>query len=145
MIVYRCKWDQLPDRLVASGNAGRWNLDEDRVIYASESRALSAFEVLVNLKDNWILNTFNFLGIRVSDEAGLLTIDPFDNFRDKKAECQRLGHDWYTAGSSLILKVPSVIIPKEWNYLINTQHPDFGKVAIESIEPFYSFDPRLYS
>ena len=143
MMIFRCKWEQLPNKLISSGNAGRWNLAGDRVIYCSESRALAAFEVLVHMKSDWMVSTFNFIGIQIPEKEPL-KIDPFENFKIREEECQNLGHEWYESQTSLLLKVPSVIIPKEWNYLINTQHSDFDGVKIKMIEPFYQFDQRLY-
>lgn len=55
---------------------------------------------------------------------------------------QRLGDAWIMAGASVILGVPSVIVPNELNYLINPKHPDFSKITIERPTDF-KFDPRL--
>jgi RES domain-containing protein len=38
--------------------------------------------------------------------------------------------------------VPSVIVPREWNYLLNPAHPDFGRLAVGEPEPF-AFGERL--
>jgi RES domain-containing protein len=56
---------------------------------------------------------------------------------------QEIGSNWYHSKKELILKVPSAIIPKEHNYLLNTHHPDFDKkISIETVEDFY-WDKRL--
>jgi len=58
-------------------------------------------------------------------------------------DLQRLGSDWYLKNKSLVLKVPSAVIPKEYNYLINTLHPDFkDKVALVRTEDYF-WDDRL--
>ena len=44
--------------------------------------------------------------------------------------------------ATVVLVVPSVLIPGESNYLINPGHPNFGKLRIGAPEPF-EFDPRL--
>jgi len=41
------------------------------------------------------------------------------------------------------LKVPSVVIKEEFNYLIKPLHPDFKKLSIGKPEKI-SFDKRLY-
>ena len=41
-----------------------------------------------------------------------------------------MGDRWVQGQHSVILKVPSAIIPAECNYLINPSHPDFKKVTI---------------
>jgi RES domain-containing protein len=50
---------------------------------------------------------------------------------------------WFQSGSTAILAVPSVVIPIEYNYLINPSHPDFVKLRVEPPQPF-ELDPRLW-
>lgn len=61
--------------------------------------------------------------------------DPPQSLRD-------LGRDWLRCGEAACLKVPSAIVPEEWNYLLNPQHPDFGKLIFGVAEEFH-FDRRL--
>jgi RES domain-containing protein len=42
----------------------------------------------------------------------------------------------------LPLSVPSAVIPKERNYILNPAHPDFARIVFASPEPF-DFDDRL--
>ncbi|MFC0186189.1 RES family NAD+ phosphorylase [Pseudarcicella hirudinis] len=56
---------------------------------------------------------------------------------------QKIGSAWYRSEKSLVLQVPSVLVPWESNYLINTNHPDFSKkTSIYSTEEFI-WDNRL--
>jgi RES domain-containing protein len=50
--------------------------------------------------------------------------------------------DWLNGATTAILKVPSAIIKKEYNYLINPQHPDFKSIKLTGTEDF-SFDIRF--
>jgi RES domain-containing protein len=43
----------------------------------------------------------------------------------------------------LVLKVPSVVVKGDFNYLINPGHIEINRVKIKSIESF-SFDVRLF-
>lgn len=54
-----------------------------------------------------------------------------------------IGNRWIRAQNALVLAVPSAIIPRELNYLLNPLHPDFNRVRVRRPEPF-SFDPRLW-
>ena len=56
---------------------------------------------------------------------------------------QKLGGDWIRSGKSVILAVPSAIIPAEKNYLINPRHPNFTKLKIEAPTDF-AFDQQLF-
>jgi len=57
--------------------------------------------------------------------------------------CKALGSHWAEAGETLLLKVPSVIVPRECNYVLNPQHPDFTRLTIREAEPF-GFDSRMW-
>lgn len=56
--------------------------------------------------------------------------------------CQLYGDVWSKAGKHAVLRVPSVIVPDEDNFLINPLHPDFSQITIGKPIPF-SFDGRL--
>jgi RES domain-containing protein len=57
-------------------------------------------------------------------------------------ETQALGDTWVVNGQSLVLRVPSAIVPAASNYLINPAHPGFAAAIIEPPQRF-AFDPRL--
>jgi RES domain-containing protein len=53
------------------------------------------------------------------------------------------GSDWTRVGRSLVLYVPSVLVPEEANALLNPNHGDFGNVTMIVARPF-GYDPRMY-
>ena len=55
---------------------------------------------------------------------------------------QQIGDTWARESRSVMLAVPSIIIPEELNYLLNPAHPDFKKITIGKPEDF-TFDSRL--
>ncbi len=57
-------------------------------------------------------------------------------------QCQKLGSKWFQKKSSLLLRVPSAVIPHECNFVINTLHEDYKHVKLIDVLPFY-FDKRL--
>jgi len=56
---------------------------------------------------------------------------------------QALGEHWWRARTSAVLRVPSVIIPSEQNFLLNPSHSDFRQITIGVAEPF-KLDQRLW-
>jgi RES domain-containing protein len=40
------------------------------------------------------------------------------------------GDAWIKSMRSAIMRVPSSVVPDEWNYLINPGHPDFSQLSI---------------
>jgi RES domain-containing protein len=126
---------------------GRWNSVGVPMVYASEHQSLAALELRVHIDKTRMRKRYKCFTIRF-DESLLKVFRPADLPRDWLQEppppsLQELGDDWMASGASLILAVPSVIIPKELNYLINPQHPDFGKLKIDPPTDF-AFDPRLF-
>lgn len=59
-------------------------------------------------------------------------------------DLQKIGSNWYQNKESLVLKVPSAVIPKEYNYVINTNHFEFAtKVSLVRTEDYF-WDERLF-
>ncbi len=58
------------------------------------------------------------------------------------SDFKSIGDNWLKKSTTLLLKVPSVVIPEEFNYLINPLHKDFHKVKIKETKLF-RFDERL--
>jgi len=55
---------------------------------------------------------------------------------------KQIGDSWVESRQSLILEIPSAIVPAEKKYLINPAHPDFRKLKIGAPTKF-EFDSRL--
>ena len=52
------------------------------------------------------------------------------------------GSRWVTESRSVALRVPSIVVDGEYNYLLNPRHAEFARLEIGEPQPF-SFDPRL--
>lgn len=147
MRVFRLGSRRFPanDGLGASLYGGRWNHKGTPVIYTAESRALCALEVLANadeLADDYVATPIeepDDLFVRVISidnlPAGWDANEPLDATRD-------VGTNWAKELATVVLSVPSAVIPRERKYLLNPAHPDFARIRFHSPEPFY-FDNRL--
>jgi RES domain-containing protein len=149
MEVFRIARDIFAAQLTASGVAGRWNMDQQYVLYTGSSRSLSTLELVVHRSSIKPSFQYKMMVITISDEAHLFqNITKEDlpaNWRtiDAYSALQKIGSQWYTSKASLVLKVPSVVIPNEYNYIINSLHPMFNEhVQLKSLESFY-WDERL--
>ncbi len=149
MLVYRIVKDKYAGSLLASGRAGRWNEESQWVIYTSDSRALASLELLVHAGKAKPLRGFTILEISIDiakENSDIIRIhDLPENWRSVQAypALQEIGSCWYRHGKSLVLKLPSVLIPQASNYMINTKHPDFAsRVAIIRKEAYF-WDERL--
>lgn len=125
---------------------GRWNPKGIAVLYTSTSTALSALEVLAHLPAAYFPDDMAIATITIPDE--LVTTIKIESLPDNwneipvPIEIQNFTMPWITEEKYLGLKIPSIIIPKEENLLINPLHPKFGEIRLMDIEPF-SFDMRL--
>jgi RES domain-containing protein len=70
--------------------------------------------------------------------------DPPPDWRalDSPAAAQS-GGLWLAALRTVLLRVPSAIVPREANYVINPAHPDAGRIQVMPPDPLV-WDPRLF-
>ena len=125
---------------------GRWSPTGIPIAYSSESRALAVVEVLANAEERdrlfareWVLASAEVPPELIDKPARFP-----QNWREYPhgRETQLLGAEWAKARRSVVLRVPSAVVPGEFNYLLNPAHPQFAKVKVGKPQPF-SFDPRL--
>lgn len=55
---------------------------------------------------------------------------------------QTIGDDFVLDNQAAVLKVPSSIVPQEFNYLINPAHPDSKRIKVKGVSHM-SFDSRI--
>jgi RES domain-containing protein len=126
---------------------GRWNKSLP-VLYTASSAALAALEVLVHVPASFAPRGYEFVEIVMPDDVPIETFghdqlpSGWDHF-PPETETRRMGEEWIQSGRSLGLRVPSVIIPAEYNVLINPFHPDHPRLKIVKTAPFV-FDGRLF-
>jgi RES domain-containing protein len=118
-----------------TGMAGRWNGAGKKVIYCAELIALAFLENMIRRQGVGFNDDFKIMIIEIPDDVGITIINSAalqTGWRDFKdyAVCQPLGDQWYDRGSTLLLKVPSLVLPQSFNYVINTRHVDFTKVQL---------------
>jgi RES domain-containing protein len=132
----------------ARRGGGRWNSKGVRVVYTAGSLSLATLEVMVHTHFYSALKYYVCIPIDFDPSLSQsITIEDLpDNWKADPIpqSVKKVGDRWIQNQETVILKVPSVIIPVETNYLINPSHPDFEKVVIHSPQKF-AFDPRLLS
>lgn len=143
MIVYRlCKTAYVAlDGEGARLWGGRWNSAGRPMVYAAATPSLAVLEVIVHLDlpGELLPDDLRLLTIEIPDDAPVRRLDPSPIDNDA---CLAAGDAFLDAGDALALLVRSVVVPQEWNALINVRHPDIGRVAVRADEPF-QLDPRL--
>lgn len=151
MIVFRLSKAEFCRDLTGLGaqkSGGRWNSKGVAILYTSQSRALCTTEIAVHTPLGILPTDYQIVSIQIPDEAKIDELMPAKlpyNLRTfpHSYETQEIGNSFVKAAKYLVLKVPSVVVPGEFNYLINPKHNDFKKVKILSVESF-NFDERLF-
>ena len=49
---------------------------------------------------------------------------------------QEIGMFWHEEQASVVLDVPSAVVPRQRNVLVNVAHPRFNELQIQEPEPF---------
>ena len=143
MILYRLSLSKYAGELNSSGVANRWNNQFQFVIYCSENLSLCALELLAHTSGIRPGGEFKTLHIEIAETATITAVDvsqlPENWFQlPGYPITQKIGGDWYESGSTLLMKVPSAIIQSEFNYIINTRHPDFkGMIKLLDVKDFF--------
>jgi RES domain-containing protein len=126
---------------------GRWHHKGRPIVYLGDCPALCLLEILVHLEASADELPDAFTLLRASFPAREVekapTVDLSANWRESLHVTRQIGDDWLEAGESLLLRVPSAIVPHNVNYLFNPLHPAAAEVALSS-ESFPA-DPRLFA
>jgi len=122
----------------------RWNHPGTRVVYLAATTSLAALEVLVHAGSPDHLTPFRAFGVQIPEELVLELPTLPEGWRQSPAPpvTKDAGSRWVASGASTVLRVPSVIVPWEFNYLASVNHPGFGRLSIGEPVPF-QFDQRL--
>jgi RES domain-containing protein len=148
MLLYRISTAKYADDLSGNGArlyGGRWNSEGKPMVYLASSRSLAILESLAHLVVTNIPNEFVILTIDAPDDFLEIpeNILP-DNWNEYPEQhiVKQIGNSFLQRNEHLLLKVPSALVPEEFNYLLNPLHPKAGKVKIIKKTPF-NFDARL--
>jgi len=127
---------------------GRWNPPGIRVVYCADSRSLAVVEVLANVKNPSLLGDQAWVLIPLELPADCVEkpVRVPESWRDTPytGASQSFGAEWVQSQRTVALRVPSVVVPGEFNFLLNPAHPDFKRIKAGKPESF-AFDPRLGS
>lgn len=130
---------------------GRWHTRGRSVVYLAEHPALALVENLVHLEidANDLPESYQLIEVEAPEDIAAEAIDAAQlskanaGWRSDLAFTRKLGDDWLKGGRTALLRVPSVILPKSANALLNPAHADAARVRIVAVtRPPY--DRRLF-
>lgn len=137
------------DGIGAALEPGRWNSAGHRMVYTSECPALAFLEILVHADDDLMPKyalfplTFDDTLVEIVDPTGLPS-DWKSLLEPAWTPLQHIGTAWLDSLRTPVLRVPTVVVPDQNNFLLNSLHPDFVKIGIGPRQDFGP-DSRLRS
>ncbi len=122
---------------------GRWNSVGTPMVYTAGSVSLAILEWRVHLAQ-WPPPSVCIIEIEVGESLiWTPTKLPASWHRMPSTRVTaEFGDEWIRSARSVMMRVPSAIVPGEWNYLINPSHPDFSRLLIGKPR-LLKTDPRL--
>jgi len=128
---------------------GRWNGKGMPVVYAATTIALATLKTLAHLGGNIAIR--NAFLVRIDVPASVWKsrqtvtageLPPTWLAEPPGSTSIDTGNAWLATRASALLLVPSVIVPEEYNVLINPLHSLANKLTASVVRQFV-YDPRL--
>jgi len=139
------------DALTGEGarlTGGRWNRKGTPLVYAAGSISLAVLETLAHLELGGLpLNRYLVrLDIPLKVWNSRTVFEPEKNIGWDALPAGLVsldaGDDWLRQARTALMQVPSVIVPEEFNILINPEHKDSQALRVTKLRR-WSFDARL--
>jgi RES domain-containing protein len=131
------------------GASGRWHTEGRLVVYLAENPAGALLERIVHMtdmvEDANLPRFYQLLKITVSDELAIKPLNalaPAD-WKERFEFTRAIGDTWLASLETSLARVPSVLAPHTWNYLLNPVHPDAKHVEVSEVIR-EQFDNRLF-
>jgi RES domain-containing protein len=125
---------------------GRWNNPGTAVVYTAQSQSLAALEMLVHLDSSELLRKYVLIGVAFEESlikpVALSGLPRHWRSDPAPPEIRSIGDEWVRTRSSVVLQVPSALVPGENNFLLNPEHQDFARLRFGKPLAF-RFDSRL--
>jgi RES domain-containing protein len=125
---------------------GRWNKPGIAMLYTSEARSLAILELIVHFNASTALKLdYSFLTLEIEDHliVDLNTSLLSSSFlRINENSLWEISEEYFIKKNVLALRVPSVVIPEEFNVLLNPNHNNFSKIKTLGIQKI-SLDERF--
>ncbi|WP_119343437.1 RES family NAD+ phosphorylase [Facilibium subflavum] len=126
---------------------GRWNSKGNACVYLASSESLAILEIFVHIEDYSLLREYSLFQLvlpkSVIDYVSNEELPPCWQEHSAPPETAVIGDSWLHSNQGLALAVPSVIVPREWNYMLNPKHTAFNAVIKKANRLHFSPDTRL--
>ncbi len=147
MISYRLAIAKYARDLSGEGAAifgGRWNPVGLRAVYTSQYISLSILEILARTQLNINPPDYQLITIDFPEtDVTLIKLPELKaGWKQHIEYTQWIGEEFLKSNKSLALQVPSAVVERENNFLLNPLYKKYRNVKIVSVEPL-DLDARL--
>lgn len=126
--------------------SGRWHTKGRPVVYCTLNPSTALLETLVHMEidSEDRPERFQVLKIEGPDTVSQERIEALpSDWADDLGVTQSLGDQWLSEERSLLLAVPSVLVPETWNVLMNPRHSEANQLKI-ALTYDHAFDVRFF-
>jgi RES domain-containing protein len=128
--------------------SARWHTKGYPVVYCTMNPATALLETIVHMEidSEDRPEHFHVLRIEGPDSLSIERIEADSlspNWVEDMNATQAIGDRWLSERRSLLLQVPSVLVPETWNVLVNPQHSEINLLKITATYD-HAFDARLF-
>lgn len=132
----------------AKATGGRWNRQGNAMLYTATSISLAVLETFVHIKGGSLPLNRYLVRFDVPDavwrDARDCRTPPvgWDAVPEGMVSLDE-GDDWLKQNTSALMVVPSVIVPDEFNVLVNPAHPDMSQIGVIKLKK-WQYDKRMF-
>jgi RES domain-containing protein len=129
-------------------SGGRWNNPNTFCVYTSQSISLALLEIVahLNIPEAFYIEPYNIITIEIDDTFifDYTTTLPrlWNTFPPTPIAVSRT-NDLLLSGKHMYLKVPSVIVSSEYNYILNPSHPGYYSHTKIIKSELFEIDKRI--
>jgi RES domain-containing protein len=117
--------------------SARWHTKGTPVVYLAESPAGAMLERFVHLLyTRWrIPESYDLLEVEAPEEIAVQELLPLANveWKENLLLTRRTGDEWLAKRETPLARVPSAVVPRTWNILLNPEHSDARQVRIRTV------------
>ena len=128
--------------------SGRWHSKGRPVVYCTLNPSTALLEILVHIEIDSEDRPERFQVLRIEGQDTLSqerieTAMLPANWPDDITATQTVGDRWLSEERSLLLAVPSALVPETWNVLVNPRHAEANLLRI-TMTYEHAFDARFF-
>lgn len=120
-------------------NKSRWASKGQLVSYAADHLATATLETLAGVVRADLLTDMVYAKAELgAEQEDVLAADELpENWDALPASnaTRAIGDAWLDAGDHVLLRVPSVVLPDSYNYVVNAAHPDASALEVVEVAP----------